>query len=651
MGVRDSSAGASGRGGAAGVERPGRGVRLRRSSAAVVAASALLVGAAPVAGAAPAAATGTADAAAAVGDVAPVAWGPCSVEESPVEEWPEEESPEQELVAPALDCATYAVPLDHDEPDGPTVDLALSRRPASDPGRRIGTLFVNPGGPGGSGVDLVPIADLLYQPEVLERFDVVGFDPRGVARSTPLTCLPDLGAYLDAFAEVPAFPLTAREEVVTTRAHREYTSSCAQDRQPLLDAMSTANAARDMDVLRAAVGDEALTYAGYSYGSQLGTTYANLFPDRVRALVVDGVLDPVAWTTGATPREARSQPFSTRLGSARGASDTLGAFAAECSAAGPQVCQLADGDPLARYAAVAEALREQPLELVIDDPELDEPFAVVLTYQDFVGATLGALYDAAAWPQLDVLVVEVESLLQVDAEAPAPSSSAAGAPVVAPAERVAAARAGAAWQALLAQAPGLDEDPAPEEPGDEPWDEGPVQVLEGFDGVACLDSDDPVRQRAWSSAGAAADREAPYFGRLWTWASIACATWPGEDEDRYVGPWDAQTSSPVLVVGNRFDPATPYAGAVAVAELLPSSRLLTLEGWGHTSIGLSECVDDAVTEYLVDGVVPEEGATCRSDRRPFDVVEEEVEALDAGAASAARDQVLEEALRPVTGAR
>ena len=629
--------------------------RLRRSGIAVVAASGLVLGAAPVAGAEPGGSTVAAGTAAAVGDVAPVVWEPCPVEpeeEWPEEEWPEEELPQEDLpeepAAPQLDCATYAVPLDHDEPGGPTVDLALSRWPAGDPERRIGTLFVNPGGPGGSGVDLVQVADLLYQPEVLERFDVVGFDPRGVARSTPLTCFADLAEAYDTLAEVPAFPLTARDEVVTTQAFRRYTSACEQDRQPLLDAMSTANVARDLDVLRAAVGDEALTYAGYSYGSQLGTTYANLFPDHVRALVVDGVLDPVAWTTGASAREARTQPFSTRIGSARGASDTLGAFAAECTAAGPQACLLADGDPLARYAAVAEGLREEPLEVVVEDPELEESFVVVLTYQDFVSTTLGVLYDAAAWPLLDLVVVAVEELQAASAAAQAPAASAAAAQVGARAEAAAAARAGAAWQSLRAQAPGVEE-AEPEEPGDEPAEEGPVQVLEGFDGVACLDSDNPVRQRAWSSAGAAADREAPYFGRLWTWASIACATWPGEDEDRYVGPWDAQTSAPVLVIGNRFDPATPYAGAEVVADLLPSSRLLTLEGWGHTSIGLSGCVDDAVTGYLVDGEVPAEGATCQADRRPFDLVEEELEA-PAVPAAAAREEVLEEALRPVLDA-
>ena len=188
--------------------------------------------------------------------------------------------------------------------------------PAADPARRIGSLFLNPGGPGGSGVEFVvgagPVP--LHQ-EVRDRFDLVGFDPRGIARSTALRCFGtdrQWGPYFTAFA----FP-SRRGGGSGWRRDRYLDEACARRGGALIDHMSTANVARDMDRLRQAVGDAKLSYYGVSYGSMLGQTYANMFPDNFRALVIDGVLDPVAWTTGAAGQ--RDLPFSTRLRSDQGA--------------------------------------------------------------------------------------------------------------------------------------------------------------------------------------------------------------------------------------------------------------------------------------------------------------------------------------------
>jgi pimeloyl-ACP methyl ester carboxylesterase len=139
--------------------------------------------------------------------------------------------------------------------------------------------------------------------------------------------------------------------------------------------------------------------------------------------------------------------------------------------------------------------------------------------------------------------------------------------------------------------------------------------VEGAPGVFCADSDNPERVSAWARA---ADRRFPYFGRFWTWFSSICQPWPGRDADRYMGPWTRRTAKPVLVVGNRFDPATRYQGAVTMANLLPRSRLLTLAGWGHTSLFAgSSCVNAWVSRYLLTTQVPPVGTVCRPDVVPF----------------------------------
>ncbi len=265
---------------------------------------------------------------------ATVSWSPCNVQFGPFE------------------CATVRVPLDYDRPNGERIDIALTRLPATDPARRIGSLFLNPGGPGGSGVDFVlGVGQSLYTPEVRARFDLVGFDPRGIMRSSGLRCFGTPKQWGPAGTPF-AFPTTPAEEAVRARADGYIAGACERRGTRVVDHMSTANVARDMDVLRGAVGDDKLSYAGFSYGSYLGVTYANLFPDRVRAVVVDGVLDPVAWSTGRGD-EALTQPFSTRLKSHSGAQATLDEFFRLCDEAGAG-CAFSGG-AAARFAAPCRA--------------------------------------------------------------------------------------------------------------------------------------------------------------------------------------------------------------------------------------------------------------------------------------------------------
>jgi hypothetical protein len=284
-------------------------------------------------------------------------------------------------------------------------------------------------------------------------------------------------------------------------------------------------------------------------------------------------------------------PITTRLRSAEGASDTLGAFFRTCAAAGPARCSFAEpgasGVALAaKFDRLAAALRRHPV-------DLPQPGGTLhVTYAVLVSGALSLLYDVPSWPQL---ADAAEALAQATSGAPAARTDAA---------RTDAARTDAArTDAARTDAVALATEPV---------------FASGFDAVACVDGVEPRSPLAWPAAALAQDRVAPYFGSAWTFPSQACATWPGQDTDRYAGPYDRPTAKPVLVVGTRFDPATPYQAARTVAGRLPGARLLTLDGYGHTSLAQSACVDRYTAAYLLRGALPPAGATCRPDHQPFD---------------------------------
>lgn len=486
-----------------------------------------------------------------------ISWSPCYQELGPFE------------------CGTVQVPLDYSNPGAAAISIAVVRLRATDPAQKIGSLFFNPGGPGGSGVDfLLSAGPFMYTAELRSKFDLVGFDPRGIARSTALRCFGSQKQWAPYFTPFP-FPMTLEEAAQWEAADRYVDAACAQRGFKIIDHMNTADAARDLDLLRQAVGDEMLTYAGYSYGTFLGQVYANLFPDKVRALVIDGVLDPIAWTTGEPGQEML--PFSTRLHSDQGAMATLNEFFRLCDE-NPATCAFAGPTPSAgRFAALAESLKIAPLMI----PQPDGSF-YPLTYSVLISNALGAMYNSFSWPSFAGLLAALESMA-------APATLAAK------------------LQGFWVDAGFITKRGVPHY----------TNALEGFPGVACSDSDNPTSYAAWWDAGVAADQQYGYFGRLWTYVSSLCAAWPGGQSGRYTGPFTAQTANPVLVVGNFFDPATRYQGAQKAASLLPNSRLISLNGWGHVSIFLSQCLDQHVANYLVNGTLPPEGTVCNQDLVPF----------------------------------
>jgi len=339
--------------------------------------------------------------------------------------------------------------------------------------------------------------------------------------------------------------------------------------------MATADVARDLDRLRQALGDDKINYVGYSYGSYLGITYANLFPRRIRTLVVDGVVDPIAWATGAAG-ESATAPVTQRIGSAVGGQATLGEFFRLCDAGGPD-CAFA-GDSAARFAALAALLRAGPIQVTDPTTGATSPF----TYADLVINAFGSMYSSSSWPALADLLAFIEA-------------------------QASPAEVGLQLQALREEA-GL------KKKGEFP---AYANAPEWFPAVMCTDSDNPDSFAAWSRAAAESETQAGYLGPPWIWVSSVCAVWPGRDADRYTGPFNRATANPVLVVGNQFDPATRYAGAVKVNGLLPGSSLPTVHGWGHTSMFLSSCADAIVSRYLLEMATPPPGTVCEQDVVPF----------------------------------
>ncbi|GAB3929778.1 alpha/beta hydrolase [Kribbella albertanoniae] len=472
-------------------------------------------------------------------------------------------------------CASVEVPTDYDRPNGPTTTIALTRLPASDPARKIGSLFTNPGGPGGPGVPFIQqIAQVLYSPALRAQFDIIGFDPRGVGKSDPATCYPTAAEEQAALGAISSFPVTAKQEREFIAAAAKLAVKCQTTSPDRLAHYSTANVARDMDLLRQAVGDEKLSYIGYSYGTYLGATYAKLFPNNVRALALDGTLLP-EWYSGSN---GERQPVGVRLRQGEGASDSYQQFLAECKKAGTACALNALGDPRTVSENTLERLKTHPVELTLPDGSkftVDYAQAVMFMFQNF--------YSSYSYPELAETIALLATL-----------------------SKPTAARA----KTTIAKAPkALIE-----------WN----QRKEEYESVGsslqpCIEAKQTGRPLAYPAYADAADERAPHFGRFRAWVGIQCEFFGLKDSDAFLGPWKNKVKEPVLVFGTRHDPATPYQATRPYANLWPDARMVTIEGWGHsTSLGGSKCADELLTKYLTTLAAPADGTTCQQDRKPFD---------------------------------
>ena len=446
-----------------------------------------------------------------------------------------------------FECGSLQVPLDYSHPTAGTIDIAMNRKSATIPSQRIGSLLINPGGPGASGIDWIAASAPAFA-ILNRRFDLVGFDPRGIGRSAPVRCLD--GPHMDTFVAVDGVLDDPQEKNTAIQADKDFAAGCSQLSARVLPFVDTVSAARDMDLMRIALGDEKLTYLGFSYGTYLGEHYAHLFPTHIRAIVLDAVLDPSLSSDDLNISQAAS--FE----------QNLQAFLSNCNAhksTTPRCAFGQTGDPASKLAALMQRLDTTPLP--VGNRFLTRAIAQTGVAQE--------LYDESSWPDLDI------GLTQADQ---------------------------GNGSVLLNFA-----DSYLKRHSDGTYD----NEIEANYAVNCLDHPALTDVAAYDNLGPAYEKASPFFGASFQYSNLPCAYWPAKPTG-HAGPLTADGAPPMLLVGGTNDPATPYAWAVAAHNQLAGSVLLTRNGNGHGSYGVSVCATIAEIVYLVNLTLPQEGTVCSS---------------------------------------
>ncbi len=442
-------------------------------------------------------------------------------------------------------CTRITVPLDYAHPAGKTISLAVLKVPATDKGARVGSLVVNPGGPGGSGVDYAANATSYFGPELRRSFDIVGFDPRGVGESTPVQCLSD--AKLDTFVASDPDPNSTAEIKASDRMLHQFGEGCLKHSGALAAHISTEEAAKDMDVLRAVLGERKLTYFGASYGTFLGATYAGLFPHRVGRMVLDGAIDPALTT------------LRLNLVQAHGFEVALRAYVASCVDKGGCFLGSTVDQGAARIRKFLDSVEAHPIS---GDGQRQ------LTAGTAVLGIWAPLYNKSYWP---LLSNALQSAFQGD-----------GGMLL----QLADAYTSRGAHGYLDNS------------------------LEALYAINCLDHDDSIRSLQVPKYFPRFEKASPTFGRIFAFGLSSCSTWPIHTH-RKPEPIHAKGAPPILVIGTTRDPATPLAWARALANELDSGILVKRNGDGHTGYHAgNSCVDHTVESYLVADKVPSGEVDC-----------------------------------------
>jgi pimeloyl-ACP methyl ester carboxylesterase len=474
--------------------------------------------------------------------------------------------------APNVTCTTAGVPLDYDAPNGQSIKLFLAKSPATDQAHKIGSLFINFGGPGGTTADTFEAAGAEAFPGLNQRYDIIGMDVRGVGQSQPsIDC--KVNQETDGIYSQPFTTPDNLDVGALVRKDQRYISRCISLNREILPHVSTANVARDIDLLRQALGEQKITYFGYSYGTFLGATYASMFPHNYRAMVLDGPVDASDYI---------NQPLDDLSAQSGGFERALGHFFEAC-AADPTACKgFGAGDPRDSYDQLIDALDAAPIPATGYTPD---PRPV--DGDDALIATALALYNKGSWPFL--------------AQALADATHGDG------------SRLRLAADAYYARNPDGSYDPG----GDRYFTIGAVEQRypKGDVGLYLR-----AGKRSWS------EHDHTWWNNGYT--ELNYGLWPIHDRDAFDGPFKIPSSSATpLVVATTYDPATPYRGAKSLVRDLGNARLLTMRGDGHTAYpDNSACVDSAVETYLDAGTLPAPGTTCKQEV-PFGAAQAQVQAL------------------------
>lgn len=445
----------------------------------------------------------------------------------------------------SYECTEVEVPLDYAHPGKDSIELSVVKLEAG--GESQGTLLVNPGGPGASGVDLVMNAgSLMFSDDLRQGYDLLGFDPRGVSRSAPVTCRSD--AERDAARTRDPDPTTDAGLAELEQQSREFARACAEKTGKSLGFVDTVSSAKDMDILRAVIGDPRLNYMGFSYGTKLGATYAQLYPENVGHMVLDGAMDPSLDNEEVT------------LGQAAAFEKAITAYLEDCLRR--QNCPF-DGD--------VDQARDQLQQLFdsVEDFPMTAQDGREVGITDFVSGFLLAFYDDAYWPQLT--------------------------------DALNAAISGDPTQMLVLADLSAGRN-----------DDGTYtgNSAAAFTAINCLDY--PVDSSIAGQRKDAKELKAasPTIGEYLAFGGMACKDWKYETTGD-PAPVSAPGAEPIVIIGTTGDPATPYEWSEALNEQLESSVLLTFDGEGHTAYGRSnECIGNAVDEYFLDSTVPQDGLKC-----------------------------------------